>query len=314
MLYGGFNMKNEALAKRIYDILKINGKPMKVKDIADEIPDKPETTVRGRIYDNLHTLFKKVARGVYWVNDEYSGVLVVEGNGRDLSMIEDGSVHAIITDHPWHDPVSNIGGDRKFTDSYQTFSYTINDFKEKCRVLTDGGFLVEILPAENENNYDYLYSIKKMAEECGLKYYSKVAWKKGDFVSNTGRKAKNTEEIMFFSKGKARSMRPDVKKTKNTGIPYFMSGTKFMLPTMYDFQPASSKKKIHQSEKPVSLYEAILEAITEPGEIVIDQFAGSGNLGKACLNKNRFCILFEIIHENVQKIISRIGANELLLD
>jgi len=34
------------------------------------------------------------------------------------------------------------------------------DFKEKARVLKDGCFLVEVLPAENENNYEYLYQIK----------------------------------------------------------------------------------------------------------------------------------------------------------
>ena len=38
------------------------------------------------------------------------------------------------------------------------------DFKEKARVLKDGCFLVEVLPAENENNYEYLYQIKKYAK------------------------------------------------------------------------------------------------------------------------------------------------------
>ena len=37
--------------------------------------------------------------------------------------------------------------------------------------------------------------------------------KKGTFVSNTGRKAKNTQDIMIFSKGKARNMRYDKKRT-----------------------------------------------------------------------------------------------------
>ena len=47
-----------------------------------------------------------------------------------------------------------------------------------------------------------------MAEKEGFKYYAKVTWKKGTFVSNTGRKAKNSEELMIFSKGKARCLRP----------------------------------------------------------------------------------------------------------
>lgn len=59
---------------------------------------------------------------------------------------------------------------------------------------------MEVLPAENENNYEYLYQIKNYAKEAGFLYYSKVTWKKGNFVSNTGRKAKNTQDIMFFLK------------------------------------------------------------------------------------------------------------------
>lgn len=62
-----------------------------------------------------------------------------------------------------------------------------------------------------------------------------------------------------------------------------MSGTSYILPTEYDFEPISPKKWIHQEEKPVELYEAILEAVTLPGEVIIDQFAGSGNLGRAAM-------------------------------
>mgnify|MGYP000638804607 FL=1 len=63
--------------------------------------------------------------------------------------------------------------------------------------------MVEVLPAENENNYEYLYQIKQYAKEAGFVYYSKVSWKKGTFVSNTGRKAKNTQDIMNFFKRKS---------------------------------------------------------------------------------------------------------------
>lgn len=92
---------------------------------------------------------------------------------------------------------SNKGGTRAFA-LYDCFRYTLEDFKEKARVLKDGCFLVEVLPAENENNYEYLYQIKKYAKEAGFIYYSKVPWKKGTFVSNTGRKAKNTQDIIHF--------------------------------------------------------------------------------------------------------------------
>lgn len=164
---------------------------------------------------------------------------------------------------------------------------------------------MEVLPAENENNYEYLYQIKNYAKEAGFLYYSKVTWKKGNFVSNTGRKAKNTQDIMFFSKGKARSMRIDKKKSDSTGQIHYMSGSNGMLPAMFDIQPVSKKNKIHQSELPVELCEEILEYVTYQGEIVLDSFAGSGAVGVAALNKKRNCILIEILKENIEKIKNR---------
>ncbi|MNE97981.1 putative methyltransferase [compost metagenome] len=83
-----------------------------------------------------------------------------------------------------------------------------------------------------------------------------------------------------------------------------------MLPTEFDFEPISPKKRIHQAEKPIELYEAILEAITRPGEMVVDQFAGSGNFGRAAMRKGRIAVLFEILKENVDKIVNRLSIPE----
>ena len=110
---------------------------------------------------------------------------------------------------------------------------------------------------------------------------------------------------MIFSKGKARSMRLDKKKTNITGELHYMSGCNGMLPTMFDFQPVSRKDRIHQSELPVELCEKILDYVTYEGELVLDSFAGSGAVGVAALNKKRSCILIEILRDNIEKIKKR---------
>lgn len=235
--------------------------------------------------------------------------LLVEGDGRDLSMLPDESIDCIITDHPWLDPISNQGGNRSFA-GYECFSYNIKDFLEKARVLKAGRFLAEFLPAENENNYEELFRIKQMAKACHLEYYCKVPWKKGKFVSNTGRKAKNTQDIMIFTKGKARSLRLDAKKTKAVKQPCYMSGTTKMLPAMFDVEPVPRNERIHQNQLPVALCEQLLEYLTMEGEIILDQFAGSGTIGIAARNKGRKCILIENVHKNVENIVTRFGMEE----
>lgn len=282
-----------------------------LNDAYEANKDKPKETVRARIYDNLGIRFERIAKGIYkTVESDEEVCILLEGDGRKLTMIEDESIDCIFTDHPWLDLKSNKGGTRAFA-LYDCFKYTLEDFKEKARVLKKGCFLVEVLPAENENNYEYLFQIKQYAKEAGFIYYSKVPWKKGTFVSNTGRKAKNTQDIMIFSKGKARNMRYDKKKSSIVGKDCYMSGCNGMLPAMFDVQPVARNKKIHQSELPLSLCEQILHYVTYEGEVVLDSFAGSGVVGEAALNTKRNCILIEILKENIEKIKNRFEGNIL---
>lgn len=276
-------------------------------------------SIRARIYEGIRKgVFKQVSRGVFTCLDkDDNSVLLVNGDGRDLSMIEDGSIDCIITDHPYSDPKSNKGGNRSFAE-YESFLYNQKDFQEKARVLKDGCFLVEFFAEENSNNFDYIYDCKKYAQSVGLEYYSTVNWKKGNFVSNTGRKAKNTEQMVLFTKGKPRNLKLDAKKNlatakaNNIDLPKscdsymvaaileeanlevnYMCGTAKMLPTIFDVENVSKAERIHQAEKPVRLFEELLEYITKKGELVLDQFSGSGNLGRACLNTFRNAILIE---------------------
>ena len=266
-----------------------------------------EPSIRARIYEGIEKgIFTRLGKGVYTVtrkNEKQEDIscLLVNGNGRDLSFLKDNSIDAIITDHAYDLKKSLKGGNRDFA-AYECFQYTQEDFDEKYRVLKKGCFLVEFMPEENGENYEYLYQMKKMAKEAGLEYYAKVAWKKGNFVANTGRKSKNTEEIAFFTKGKARNLRPDAKKDKaEPGISHYMSGARGMLPTVFDIEPPGKNSRIHQAEKPVQLLQQILGFVTEEKEWVLDQFAGSFSLGEAALLNERNAICIEINEEYFEK-------------
>lgn len=292
-------------------------------------------SIRARIYEGINKgMFKKLARGVYKASNNGCECLLINGDGRDLSMFADNSIDAIITDHPY-DLATNKGGNRNFTDSYTCFQYNENDFKEKFRVLKQGSFLVEFLPEESGGNWEYLTKIKNMAKESGLLYYAKVSWIKGNQVNNTGRKASNCEDILFFSKGKARELRLDTKKNlhelemnglsgkgcsseeikellKVNNLPiHYMSGTNGMLPPAFIYDPPNKKDRVHQSQKPKDLYIAIEKYITNEFERIIDQFAGSCALGEASLEINRNSILFEIDKNIVDSVIEYYESKDL---
>lgn len=303
-------------------------------------------SIRARIYEGVEKgLFEKVSRGVYKVTSQINGnrndCLLINGDGRDLSMIPDNSIDGIITDHPYDLSKALTGGNRKFA-SYELFKYNQKDFEEKQRVLKDGAFLVEFLPEESEINYKYLFEIKDMAIKSGFKYFAKVPWKKGDFVANTGRKSKNVEDVMIFSKGEPRTLKLDAKKnieiaTKNNidikgKTSYevrdilinkefdvcYMKGTNGMLPTTFDYQPRGKNDKVMEAEKPVELLESIISYISNPFETLLDQYAGSGNFVVACLNTNRNSIAIEkdevMFNKMVENIQSQVELDDCELE
>lgn len=296
--------------------------------------DVNNESIRARIYEGVDKgLFKKITRGVYKVSSQINGkpnnCLLINGDGRDLSMIEDNSIDGIITDHPYDLNKALTGGNRKFA-SYELFKYNQKDFNEKQRVLKDGAFMVEFLPEESEINFEYLYQIKQMAINSGFKYFAKVPWKKGEFIANTGRKSKNTEDVMIFSKGKPRALKLDAKKNIETALKNninvkgkssyevrdilveneltvcYMKGTNGMLPTTFDYQPRGKNEKVMEAEKPVQLLQEIITYISKPYETLLDQFAGSGNFVVACFNTKRNSIAIENDDIMYEKMLNNI--------
>ena len=73
---------------------------------------------------------------------------------------------------------------------------------------------------------------------------------------------------------------------------FYMKATSGMLPTEFqsevenfpkefDFQPRSRTQKVMEAEKPVALMVSIIEYISLPDELLLDQFGGSGNFANA---------------------------------
>jgi len=69
-----------------------------------------------------------------------------------------------------------------------------------------------------------------------------------------------------------------------------------------------STQKLHPTQKPVALFEYLIKTYTNEGDIVLDNCAGSGTTGIACINTNRNYILiekeqkyFDIINERIDK-------------
>lgn len=64
----------------------------------------------------------------------------------------------------------------------------------------------------------------------------------------------------------------------------------------------------HPCEKPVPVYERLIEMCSEPGDIILDPFAGSGTAAVAAIQQKRGCILIEQLAEYCEIARQRIAA------
>lgn len=65
------------------------------------------------------------------------------------------------------------------------------------------------------------------------------------------------------------------------------------------------KERIHPTQKPVGMLEAIIKDHSKEGETILDCFAGSGSVLIACEVSNRICYAMELSEDYCEKIIER---------
>jgi len=142
-----------------------------------------------------------------------------------------------------------------------------------------------------------------------------------DFAMAKIRPRKRHENILIFCKGK-HVYHPQME----TGAPYIdkprKRGNNIHESTMPNLgivnmgtrYPSSVQKisngnnnTVHPTQKPVALFEYLIKTYTNPGELVLDNCAGSGTTAIACLGTGRNFILIEQEEKYCEIINKRIS-------
>jgi site-specific DNA-methyltransferase (adenine-specific) len=113
------------------------------------------------------------------------------------------------------------------------------------------------------------------ASTSGFRLHNVLVWKKNNCTPNRWY-MKNIEFILFLYKGKA--------------FPINNLGSKQHL----DYGNIPGNKKLHPTEKPVELLKEIILNSSQPGQIIVDPFMGSGSTGFAALDLGRKFVGLEI--------------------
>lgn len=80
-----------------------------------------------------------------------------------------------------------------------------------------------------------------------------------------------------------------------------------VIPNTITYSGGLGKDKIHPTQKPVELLTYFVELLSDPGDLVMDTFAGSGATGVACHDTGRECVLIERDSKMFTKMSNRIS-------
>ena len=230
--------------------------------------------------------------------------------------IPDGSIDMILCDLPYE--VLNKNNENVNWDRLLCFKTLWNHYE---RVIKDNGAIV--LTAQGLFTVDLINSNRNMFR-YGI-VWDKVA--KTGFLNANRMPLRQHEDICIFYK-KLPVYNPQMTKcephkrnhskgnlkspTKNScygdfvEVPTLISDEKF--PTSILTIPKDHKNGnfFHPTQKPIALFENLIKTYTNENDLVLDNCAGSGTTGIACLNTNRNYILmekeekyFEIINKRI---------------
>ena len=129
----------------------------------------------------------------------------------------------------------------------------------------------------------------------------------GSFLLAKYQPLKIIESVLVFSNGKTKYI-PQMRtgklrkkggsKSKSELYASLGSEVKYndqYFPTnLIEFSMANKSNRVHPTQKPVALFEYLIKTYTNEGDLVLDNCAGSGTTGVACLNLKRNFIGIEL--------------------
>lgn len=140
---------------------------------------------------------------------------------------------------------------------------------------------------------DWVEAVRKL-DRFGLQYKMMLIWDKGipgqgDIDCNWGC---GHEIILYCKRGRRK-------------VPYRRSG-------IISVDKLGSRQHIHPTEKPVQLLEVLIEMSTDPGDTIMDPFAGSGSSLHAAQRTGRNAVGFELDSHYVPLIKERLSQGTLM--
>jgi len=211
-----------------------------------------------------------------------------------MTSMEPNSIDLILTDPPYGIDISKAQtfgrqghGDIKFEDGdFETFDLLDKAFALMYKILKDQRHMYVFC------GIDKVPTITKLIKKHGFEvYHLPLIWDKGSgsYPSQMTTYVHSYEVFLHCWKGERRKL---------NGTPR----------DVFVIKRVPSGKKIHPTEKPTELLRDLIEYSSQPGEKLLDPFAGSGSTLVAGQEKSRRVVGIEINDVYYKNICERLGG------
>ncbi|MGY8952356.1 MAG: DNA-methyltransferase [Flavobacteriales bacterium] len=224
-----------------------------------------------------------------------------------LKKVKDNSVDLLFTDPPYYQfRAKNVKSLKNHKDVVTEFRFDgYKSEEEYLQFLED--VLVECFRTMKDGSSGYLFCgddfvsyINRIVEKVGFNFRKVIHWHKTNpFPAIYTRKmfANSVELIVHFSKGS-----PNTWNHKHVNEMHNFIQTPICM---------GKERSKHKTQKPLKVCVPYLEISSNPGDLVLDPFMGSGTTAVASKKLNRDFIGFELSEEYIEITKERLAAVEV---
>jgi DNA modification methylase len=233
---------------------------------------------------------------------------LIFGDGSNMEILRNGEVDLVFTGPPYFSdtteellkkPIKEQLELEKVRREITAFALGLRPvYEEMKRVLRPGGYL--IVQIKDIRYAGVLISLaglhREMAESTGLNLLGRVFWHKSNRRSLRqfldapivgAFRADEVEEILIFSDQEADAKTHGMVELTREEL------TKMTSP-LWVMAPAGSKRE-HPDKAPKTLVRRMIGLFTEPGDLVVDPFSGSGTTLEVAVEMGRRAVGYEIM-------------------
>jgi len=257
--------------------------------------------------------------------------VVVHGDVRDvLKKVPDKSIHLTFTSPPYYN-----ARDYSIYNSYQEYLQFLDEvFKEVYRVTKEGRFFLLntspiIIPRAgrqySSKRYPIPYDIHPLLIKMGWEFIDDIVWLKPE-ASAKNRNAgflqhrkplaykpnPCTECVMVYRKKTDKLIDWNIKQYDFKVVEESKINGDFESSNVWKIDPTFDKT--HSAVFPIELCSKVIKFYSFKGDLVFDPFAGSGTLGKAAMNLNRYFFLTEKEKRYIERIKENLNQLKIFSD